>query len=107
MTDLPIACSLTAEQIPARRAALVELVEHALLDARVTGRVVVRRDARSEAALDRFVQAERECCPFFDLEVTTYSDTLVLEIGGPAEAEPMIAALVETFRSPHDAELAL
>jgi hypothetical protein len=107
MTDLPIACSLTAEQLPARRAALVELVEHALLDARVSGRVTFRRDERSEAALDEFVRAERECCPFFDLEVTPYSDTLVLEIGGPADAEPLITALVEAFRSPHDAELAL
>jgi hypothetical protein len=62
--------------------------------------VTFRRDERSEAALDRFVRAERECCPFFDLTVTPYSDTLVLEIGAPPEAEPMIAALVEGFRSP-------
>jgi hypothetical protein len=100
MTDLPIACSLTPEQLPARRAALVELVEHALIDARVTGRVTFRRDDRSEALLDRLVAAERECCPFFALDVSTYSDTLVLDIGGPAEAEPLIAALVEAFRSP-------
>jgi hypothetical protein len=105
MTDVPIACSLTAEQRPARRAALVELVEHALIDARVSGRAVFRRDERAEEALAAFVRAERECCPFFDLDVRVEDHTLVLEISGPAEAEPLIAALVEAFRSPHDAAL--
>jgi hypothetical protein len=105
MTDLPIACSLTPDQRSARRAALVELVEHALLDTQLTGRITLRRDERSESALDEFVRAERECCPFFDLTVTTHSDTLVLDIGGPDGAEPMIATLVAAFRSPHDAEL--
>jgi hypothetical protein len=100
MSDLPIACSLTAAERPARRAALVDLVEHALIDARVTGRVTLHRDQHSEAALDAFVRAERECCPFFDLDVSTTPDTLVLTIGGPPEADTIVADLVDWFRSP-------
>jgi hypothetical protein len=91
MTDLPIACSLTSDQLPARRAALAALD---VVDARVTGRVAVRRDARNEAALADFVRAERECCPFFDLRVTAEDDVLVLTVDGPRDAEPLIVELV-------------
>jgi MerR family transcriptional regulator, copper efflux regulator len=95
MTDLPIACSLTAEQLPARREALAAFD---VVDARVTGRVTVRRSAAAEAALAEFVQLENECCPFFDLRVITEPDVLILEVGGPPDAEPLILQLVEEFR---------
>ena len=95
MSDLPIACSLTAEQLPARREALAAFD---VVDARVTGRVAVRRSAATEAALAEFVQLENECCPFFDLRVITEPDVLILEVGGPPDAEPLILQLVEEFR---------
>jgi hypothetical protein len=91
MTDIPIACSLTPEQIPARRRALADLD---VADARVTGRVAVR----NEAALTAFVRAERECCPFFDLRVTAEDDLFVLTIEGPPEAEPLVLQLVAELR---------
>ena len=59
MTDT---CSLTAEELPARRDAFLALIDDALLTARVS----LRRDARSEAALDALVRAESECCPFLE-----------------------------------------
>ena len=95
MTDLPIACSLTAEQLPARREALTAFD---VIHARVTGRVAVRRSAAAENALAEFVQLENECCPFFDLRVITEPDVLILEVGGPPDAEPLILQLVEEFR---------
>jgi hypothetical protein len=60
MTTLPIACSLAADS---------------LLDLRIT----MRRNDRSRAALDEIVRAERDCCPWMDLRVTTEPETLVLE----------------------------
>jgi hypothetical protein len=96
MTDLPIACTLTAEERPAR---ITQLAAFDVVDARVTGRVAVRRDPRNETALADFVSAEQECCPFFDLRVEVEENALVLTVGGPPDAEPMIAQLVEAFRS--------
>ena len=95
MTDLPIACSLTAEQLPARRDSLAAFD---VIDARVTGRVAVRRSATAETALAEFVRLENECCPFFDLRVTTEPDALILDVAGPPDAEPLILQLVEEFR---------
>ncbi len=92
MTEIPIACTLTADQIPARRRALADL---GIVDARITGRVVVR----NEEALDDFVRAERECCPFFDLRVTAEDDAFVLTVEGPPDAEPLVLQLVAELRS--------
>jgi hypothetical protein len=88
---MTIACTLTPDQIAARRGALAGLD---VVEARVTGRVAVPRDARNEAALADFVRAEQECCPFFDLSVTADGDLLVLTIAGPPDAEPLIVELV-------------
>jgi hypothetical protein len=92
MTDIPIACSLTPDQIPARRRALAGLDVAA---ARVTGRVAVR----NESALADFVRAERECCPFLDLRVTAEDGLFVLSVTGPPDAEPLIVQLVAELRS--------
>jgi hypothetical protein len=89
---MTIACSLTPDQLPARRRALADLD---VVSARVTGRVAVR----NEAALAAFVRAERECCPFFDLRVTVEDDLFVLTIEGPPDAEPLVMQLVAELRS--------
>jgi hypothetical protein len=75
MTDIPIACSLTPDQIPARRDALIALAERSLIDARIT----LRRDAHTEATLDELVRAESECCPWLDLRVIRQPETLRVE----------------------------
>jgi hypothetical protein len=89
---MTIACSLTPDQLPARRAALADLD---VVAARVTGRVTVR----NQAALAAFVRAERECCPFFDLRVSGDGDVFVLTIEGPPDAAPLIVQLVDQLRS--------
>ena len=73
MTDT---CSLTAEELLARRDAFLALIDDALLTARVT----LRRDARSEAALDALVRAESECCPFLDVRVKRGAETLIVDV---------------------------
>ena len=73
MTDT---CSLTAEELLARHDAFLALIDDALLTARVT----LRRDARSEAALDALVRAESECCPFLDVRVKRGAETLIVDV---------------------------
>jgi hypothetical protein len=88
---MTIACSLTPDELPARRAGLADLD---VVDARVTARVTVR----NEAALAAFVRAERECCPFFELQVTAEDGLFVLSVAGPPDAEPLIVQLVDELR---------
>lgn len=73
MTDT---CSLTVEELHARRDAFLALIDDALLAARVT----LRRDPGSEAALDALVRAESECCPFLDVRVTRGKTTLLVDV---------------------------
>jgi hypothetical protein len=89
---MTIACSFTPAQIPARRAALADL---GVVDARVTGRVVVR----NQAALAEFVRLESACCPFVAFDVTAEDDAFVLTIEGPPDAAPLIVQLVEELRT--------
>ena len=108
MTDQPIACSLTPDQVPARRAALVELVEHGLLEARLdgpVGRLRFRDDASTEQRLAEFVRLEQACCPFFSFATTRSADGIRLEVRAPDGAEAMVAGLVDAFRVPETAQL--
>jgi hypothetical protein len=73
MTDT---CSLTADELAVRRDAFLALIGDALLTARVT----LRRDPRTEAALDAVVRAESECCPFLDVRVTRGKATLLVDV---------------------------
>jgi MerR family transcriptional regulator, copper efflux regulator len=108
MTDPPIACSLNSEQVPARRAALVELVEQGLITAEQdgpVGRLSFRADERTLAQVDEFLRTEKDCCPFFDFRVTPDAGVIQVEVRVPEGAEPMVAGLVEAFRDPRTARL--
>ena len=104
----PVACSLTPEQLPARRAALAALVEGGLLDATVhgaVGRLRLRPDDATAARLDAFLRAERECCPFLDFRTRRTPEAIEVEVRAPAGAEAMVAALVGAFRVPSEVTL--
>ena len=58
-------------------------------------------DASARARIERFIDAETSCCPFFDMRLTELADGVVLTIDVPVGAEPMLAELVGAFhRSP-------
>jgi len=94
--DQPIACTLPPGELRARIAALAELAGRTL-EARTpilggerltfAGGAVVERDLRAA------VEAERACCAFLALDLRREGDRLVLDVTGPAEAEPVIAEL--------------
>jgi hypothetical protein len=103
-TDVPIACSVTTDQAPARVAALVDLVEHSLVAVDQTGPLTAtlefRNDPDSADRVAAFVKAESACCPFFQLDLVEAEGLLRLHVSAPAGAETMVTGLVGAFRAP-------
>ena len=94
MTEIPIACSLSAAEQGERRDAAQRLVAAALLDARVTDRgAMLRFSGAAEPALRELIAAERECCPFLTFELSERGDGLSLAVSGPPEARPIVLEL--------------
>ncbi len=98
---LPIACSLTATELPQRLAEMSDLGRVALIDAQTDATRAELRFAAGtgvRARVDAVVAAESQCCAFLDMAVTDEPDTIVLTIHAPEDAEPVLAELVDAFR---------
>jgi hypothetical protein len=99
--QVPIACTLTGAQMPARlaemaaigRDSLTEIGEHA-------GASVLRfrADEQIHARLTSIVDAESQCCAFLDLALEQDFAGLNLTISGPEDAAPVVQDLVDAFR---------
>jgi hypothetical protein len=101
--ELPIACSLTAAELPVRLAQMEALGRDALIAAHVTGtRAQLRFAAAPEVRerVERFAEAERRCCPFLSLRVTAAPDAVMLTVDAPPDAAGVVAELVAGFREP-------
>jgi hypothetical protein len=95
-SELPIACSLPAEAAADRLNTFAQLAHDALTGAgRMPAGIELRfrGSQRVEQALLAFMEAERQCCPFLDFELTRGSE-LRLWIGGPQAAEPVLDAFL-------------
>jgi hypothetical protein len=100
-TDLPIACSLSATQLPQRLAAMADLGRAALVDARTAPLRAELRFAAGAGVRDRVravVAAESHCCAFLTMRVTGEPGTVVLTIDAPEGAELVLSELVDAFR---------
>jgi hypothetical protein len=98
---LPIACSLTATELPKRLAEMADLGQAALVEARTEATCAELRFAAGTGVRDRVdavVAAESQCCAFLDMTVTDEPDTVVLTIKAPDDAELVLAELVDAFR---------
>lgn len=87
-TEAPIACSLTAEELPKRISDASELGRTGLLDVATQGSAAVLRftdDPGTRARIDRLVEAESSCCPFFSIEQRVESGAQVLTIEAPED----------------------
>jgi hypothetical protein len=101
MEHLPIACALSATELPARREQMAALGRDALLHARVTAAHAELRFTAEPGVRERvlaFVAAESECCAFLAMRVDTGSDAVVLRIDAPQDAGPVLRELVDAFR---------
>jgi len=106
-SELPIACSLSADELPVRLAEMAAVGENALDSSEIDGtRAVLRFRARTDTRerLDEIVAAESRCCAFLDLKVTSKSEFVVLTVDAPPGAEPVLTDFVGAFRG--DAQLA-
>ena len=100
-TELPIACSLTASELPTRLAQMAELGRDALLDSLTDGRRARLRFAAGASVRERVaavIEAESQCCAFLTMHIGEAPDEVVLTIEAPEDAELVLAELVSAFR---------
>jgi hypothetical protein len=98
--ELPIACSLSATELPERLAEMADLGRAALMDARIEPGRAWLRFAAGAGVRDRvqaIVAAESECCAFLTMRVTDEPGAVVLTIDAPEDAGVVLAELVEAF----------
>jgi hypothetical protein len=94
--DQPIACTLAAADYAARTAEIADLARRALRSREPIpdgARLTFEAGAETERELRDVMAAEAQCCAFLRMDLRPADDALVLEITGPAEAEPIIAEL--------------
>ena len=99
-SELPIACSLDAAGLAARRAGLLgELLRQASSRSDLADGVRFVFDASSEALalIAQAIDAERQCCQFlrFQLTVEPALGSFVLDLTGPAGAREFLEGLLE------------
>ena len=99
MSDLPIACSLTSDELQERRSVVLQRVRRAVLEVREL------RDGFAYSfpsagdwlrELAGVIDLERQCCPFlrFNLTVEANGGSIWLEMTGPEGTKEF---LVNTF----------
>jgi hypothetical protein len=92
----PIACTLSADQFRGRTDELAALAARALRSRKPTPegeRLIFADDPETEAELRAAVAAEASCCAFLRMDLDRREEGLVLDIAGPRDARPVIAAL--------------
>jgi hypothetical protein len=100
--ELPLACSLSATELPGRLREMAVLGADALVDAGTEQRGT-RAWLRFAAAdgirrrVEAIVAAESQCCPFLTMRVGDEPGAVVLTIAAPEGAEPLLAELVGAF----------
>src|SRR4051794_16300562 len=102
--ELPIACSLSATELPVRQAQMAALGRDALVDASVDGAHAELRFAAGatvRARVEELAAAERDCCAFLTMRIDAEPDAVLLSIDAPADAELVLAELVAAFSPNH------
>jgi hypothetical protein len=97
--DLPIVCSLPADEIARRRTELLPaLVEKAVAIDRVDNGVRLTFDAASGllGELADVIDRERQCCQFFRFHLTVSPGLgpILLEVSGPPGAAEFLESLL-------------
>jgi hypothetical protein len=96
-TDTPIACSLSAEELPNRLAAISAIGRDSLLSVSADGALRFRAEADTRDRLEAVIAAESECCSFLSVDLREEAGELLLTITGPGEAEALVSDLVHAF----------
>ncbi len=99
-TDLPIACSLTATEIPARLVEISTFGRTSLLSVETAPQHATlrfRAEGDTHKRLAAFVAAESECCAFLDMTLREEPEAVELAITAPPGAEPVLKSIVAAF----------
>ena len=103
---MPIACSLSAGELPVRLAEMSALGHEALLDVDQSDLIATLRFAATAGIGDRLaaiVAAESECCAFLQMELREDAGQLALTITAPPGARPVLDDLVAAFGAAQEA----
>ena len=95
--DTPIACSLSASELPARLAEMAAIGSDALLGVD-DGALHFRNDERTRERLEAIVAAESECCSFLGFDLREQADHLELRVAAPEGAEALADDLMRAFQ---------
>ena len=100
MNDLPILCTLGADDLRARRADLLTgLAARAIARETLDSGMRFRFDASSEtlSQLLRVIDSERQCCRFlhFELTVTPNLGPIALSVTGPVGTREFLTGLLD------------
>lgn len=97
-SELPIACTLSPEQLPDRVAEMTGLGRVSLIDAkRHSGRAVLRFRPAAREQLAALVAAEAECCAFLTLDLCDEAEAVVLTVEGPTGTEQLVDDWISLF----------
>jgi len=95
--DVPIACSLGADELSERLAELRAIGRDAALAVSPDGVLHFRAGAATRARLEAIIAAESRCCPFVGFDLRERDGALLLSISAPEGAEPVASDLVSAF----------
>ena len=99
-TDPPIACSLSATELPLRLAAMADLGDAALVEIDRAGTRAELRFAAGAAVrerLEEIVAKEARCCPFLTMRLTESAGVITLHVQAPEGAEVAVSEITEAF----------
>jgi hypothetical protein len=99
-TNLPIACTLSTDELPARLHEIRSLSRLALRDKRLDGVRAELRFAPLRGVHERLaaiVAAESRCCAFLDIQLAATPTELTLTIEAPTDAAPVLGMLLDAF----------
>jgi len=92
MTEIPIACTLTATG-QAVRVDQWRALLHGAAREPVDGGVRISLDAELAGQVAALAAAEQQCCAFFDFTLRLTGGRLWFEVRAPADAAPLHAEL--------------
>jgi hypothetical protein len=100
MSDLPIACSLTAPELQTRRTEVLQKVRAAALEVKEMAEGFAYRfpsDDSLLADLSTLVQLEHQCCPFLSISliVEASNGPIWLELTGPPGTKEFLTSILE------------
>jgi hypothetical protein len=98
MTTAPsIACSLGAEELPARLAEIRAIGRHSLVAVSPDGSLRFRAGAAVRKRLEDVIAAESVCCSFLAFDLREEAGELVLTVTAPKGAEAIALEIVSAF----------